>query len=109
MTIPSYPLVPDVLDDEEKHRMILAQAINAVMDGMLNCVVDMTLAHDATETLLKDNRIHPFCFIAFEPSTAHAAAIVSSVWTSEKKSGQVKVHHSSTANTDQTFKVIILG
>jgi hypothetical protein len=90
----------------------LAETINRLLQGKLNASLAVTLASGATSTTVKDARIGAFSTLVLVPLTAHAAALLYAapyVLTGAQQSGQVTFSHANTANTDQTFNLLIIG
>ena len=109
MSNPGYVPAPLYMPDEKEHRRRLAQATLSLGKGKLNAVTTVTLAVSATTTTLTDARIGSTTFIGFSPLTAHAAAAVASLYVSSQKNGQATLTHASSANSDQTFSVLLIG
>lgn len=74
-----------------------------------NCTNDFTLTPSVTSTIMTDTRIHPDAVISFMAVTANAATAKPSIWVSDVGKGTATIHHASSANTDQTFRVSIVG
>src|SRR4051812_5490646 len=108
MSRPSYDTAPQLQTADPQLRKV-ADVVRNAMQGKLNCVLDVTLTPSATTTTLADPRIGPFSFISFAPLTAHALAALPNLWCSPSVAGTVTITHASSANTDQTFRVAILG
>lgn len=103
---------PQYLNDEKEHRRLLAWAIGMLFKGKGPTPIDnFTLNTSATSTTLTDARIGYYSHIEFMPQTANAAAIKSSMYVAQSTqlNGSAVVTHSSTANTDCTFRVLIWG
>ena len=90
----------------------IARAVSGLLQGKLNASIAVTLANGATATTIKDPRISASSVLLLQPLTAHAAALAFAapyVLTSAQQSGQVTFNHASTAFTDQTFNLLIIG
>lgn len=105
-----YQGVPAMLADEREHRRQIAQAVNNQLTGKLNAVTSVTLTPSATSTTLTDARIGANTFIGFTPRSANAVtAQISGLYVSSKQNGQATLTHASSANTDQTFDILLIG
>jgi len=109
VTTKGYPSVPNILPDEKEHRRQLAVRLNEVSQGKVNCTIDLTLRNGQVTTTLTDARIYATSVIMASALTANAAAIQASLWYSAQIKGSCTVNHTSTANTDQTFRFLVLG
>lgn len=56
------------------NRRQIAQAVNRLNQGQMNCILFVTLTPNATSTTVVDSRISPQTFAGLMPQTAHAAA-----------------------------------
>lgn len=111
---PPIPPVPtDIQGDPKSVRKWVVQAarvINLMLSGKLNAVTTVTLAASATSTTLIDSRIGAWSFLGLMPQTAHAAvALASGSLYVVPTVGSAAINHPSTADTDKTFTVSILG
>lgn len=95
---------------------ILADKINRLLRGEINCTQNsVTLRASQTTTTLKDSRIQTNSFIDLMPLTANAATAKANVWFSNFMAanattpGSCTINHASSANSDQTFNVLIIG
>lgn len=111
MSIKGYPLAPETLNDEVDHRRKIAQTANLAMQGKVNAVTQVTLTPSSTTTTLIDSRIGATTGIFFSPLSANAASALSGLWVnvSLQKNGQATLTHASTATTDRTFNVLLIG
>lgn len=100
---------PLYLSNDVEHRRQLAQSIGDTIQGKLNAVTNVTLAANVTTTTLTDARIGANTFIGFSPLTAHAASAAASLYVSAQQKGSATLTHASSANTDQTFAVLLIG
>lgn len=105
-----YQGVPVSLPDEKAHRRLLAEASNNQLAGKLNATSQITLTPSATSTTLTDSRIGANTFIGFSPRTANAVtAWISGLYVASKVNGSATLNHASSANTDQTFDLLLIG
>lgn len=91
-----------------EHRRQIAQAVNRLNQGHLNCVLFLTLDSNATSTTITDARISKQTCIAFQPQTANAAAAVATTYA-VCTNGSAVVYHASSAETDRTFSIAMVG
>jgi hypothetical protein len=109
MTTKGYPSVPDSLPNQKEHLRQIAVRLNDVSAGKVNATIDQTLRNGQTTTTLTDPRIYATSILWASPLTANAAAIAASVWFSAQIKGSATINHSSTGNTDQKFRIGIIG
>jgi hypothetical protein len=95
--------------DERQHRVQLAKVVGQLNGGKMNAVLDVTLAPGATSTVVQDPRIGVFSFIGFMALTANANSALPSLFCSPSVNGSVTLHHASSPNTDQQFRLLIIG
>jgi hypothetical protein len=109
MTTKGYPVPPPMLADEKQHRRMIAECLQNMAQGKLNCVTQVTLAANATSTTLVDNRIGATTGLFFSALTADAAAALGGLYVSAQKAGQATLTHANTASIDRTFNVLLVG
>lgn len=110
MTISEFNVPPRDLEDERKHRRQLALAVDGLMFGRSNNVLDVTVDENQTSTTVTDSRIGVNTVALCVPTTANAAAIDAPYRDfSSPVNGEMDLIHASDANTDKTFKVILIG
>jgi hypothetical protein len=117
MSTNTFPAVVITHNDEKIHRRILAEASNRHNMGKFNVVLEVTLRASQTTTTIQDNRITANSVFVFMPTTAHAATAAANIYVSESTitaatnttPGSAVITHASSANTDQSFRVGILG
>ena len=93
------------------------QVINGAMGGKLNAVNDpsflFTLTANAATTTLTDLRLGVNSAIFFDPVTLNAAAELAAgtiyVLTANRLNGSYTVTHANNAQTDRTFRYLIIG
>lgn len=86
----------------------VAASLNIAMAKVNNTAL-LTLVHGAASTPMIDARLSAFTAFTFTPLTANAAAIQESIYVTSQGKGTATIHHSSTANTDQNFRIGIHG
>lgn len=89
----------------------LVDVVNRSLQGKLNATVDVTLAAGAASTTITDARISIVSYLQFTPLTADAAAEQASgnMYVSAQQSGQATITHTNNAQTDRSFRVLIIG
>lgn len=105
----NYSGAPLFIGNSVLHRRKLAEVINRILGGAVNVTGSVTLTHDATSTTLVDSRINAFSFVTLMPLTANAVTALASVYYSGQTAGQVLINHASSANTDQSFRYLVIG
>jgi hypothetical protein len=110
MTVSSYPVPPTDNPDEDRHRRQIVQAIELLMHGKSNNVLDVTLTANAAATTVSDARIGVTTFPSPVAVTANAAAIDPPyVVDSNRVNGSFILVHANDSNADKTFKLYLLG
>jgi hypothetical protein len=61
------------------------------------------------QTTLIDSRISAFSALLFTPTTAHGAAVQSSLYVASQKDGEAVIAHAVTGDTDCDFAMLIIG
>lgn len=96
----------------------IASVVNRINLGKLNAVYrvadeDFTLTANAATTTLTDSRLTAFSFVGFMPKTANAAAEIGAgtlyVTNANMNNGSWTVTHANNAQTDRTFRLLIIG
>jgi hypothetical protein len=86
-----------------------AGAINAVLRGRISASLLVTLAADATTSVVYDSRISATSFVGLMPQSATAATALAAGLYVVPGAGQATIHHADTADSDKTFAAVILG
>lgn len=111
MTVSTFNVPPNDLEDEKKHRRILAQAVAGLRNGRTNNVLDVTVDANAAATTVTDARIGVNTVAVAIPTTVNAEA--ASIWPyrdfSSPVNGSMSLIHTNDANTDKTYKVLLFG
>lgn len=104
------PSVAEYMNDEKEHRRTIASTVNAILEGGLNVLGQVTLGASSTTTTLIDSRITAYSFIWLMPETSNAkTAMVNGIYVTNKTKGQATLNHASNAATDQNFTYIVIG
>lgn len=103
--------VPPMLPDEKQHRRLIAQRLNQLSQGRMDCTTDVTLTASATTTTLIDSRIGYSSAIipAMAMSSAGATALAAGIWVNGVQNGQATLNHASNSATTQTIRFAIIG
>lgn len=85
--------------------------IDRLLAGKFNCVIDVTLAHDAMTSVVLDPRIGAASWFWLTPITASAAIEISlgALYLASQGKGTATLVHAAAPATDRTFRVAILG
>lgn len=86
-----------------------AESINGLIDGKIDAVGEFTLEDGETETVVLDNRFESNMVPWWTPTTANAAAALTSLYLSARENGSFTLTHDNTADTDRTFLYGRLG
>lgn len=110
MSVATYPSPPLDSPDERRHRRSIAQAVALLLQGRQNNVLDVTLRENQSTTTVTDARVSAFSVPICVPVTANAAAIAMPYRDfSTAVNGSLVLVHANDANTDKTFKVVLVG
>jgi hypothetical protein len=101
-----FPIVPEHFGSEQEQRRKLAQAINGLLRGQANNTAEVTLAPNATETLVETEKIVESTVLVLTPRSASAAAAQAILWVETTK-GSATLHHDSSPATDRTFGIVL--
>lgn len=86
-----------------------AETLNAVMDGKSNVTGDLTLTASSTTTVVNDNKFESQMVPLLIPTSANAAAALSTTYVSGRGSGNFTLTHANNSQTDRTFLYVRLG
>lgn len=102
---------PDYEPDEKKHRRRISDSLKGMINGKINCHIDVTLTPSSTTTVITDSRISPYSVLAPSmPLTSDGAtAVKNGIWISGLNNGQATANHASNAAVDQTIRFLIIG
>lgn len=110
---PGNPPNTDSLSEIIRWLINQAEIVRLMLTGKLNATGSITLTANSATTTLTDARLGIDSFIDFDPMTAHAAADRAAgepyVLTANRTNGVFTLTHSNTADTDRTFKYLIIG
>ena len=107
------PTLPPPLwdEDEVRHRRLIAEAIAQILDGNLALTKDVTLTANVASTTVTDKRIGRNRALLLMPTTANAAGALATTYipTATITDGAAVIQHANNAQTDRTFRLLILG
>lgn len=97
--------------DPSEHRRLIAQATEEALEGKLRSVGTVTLTASQGSTTLADLRIGAGSVILLMPTTANAAAALATTYQTVPNAtkGEAVLNHANNAQTDRTFKYVVLG
>jgi len=109
----SLPGVPLEWSDEKEHRRQLALTANAILQGRLNNVISVTLTASSASTTITDARIGLNTALILVPTTANASAEIGAgtiyqTFPNATKN-QAVINHANNAQTDRTFRAVMIG
>lgn len=91
----------------------LGTVMNRIMSGKVNATGEVTLAAGGTTTTVTDARATAGSYIGFDPLTANAAAEKAAgtiyVLDANRRNGSFVITHANNAQTDRTFKYLLIG
>lgn len=106
------PYVPQVPAAPQQWSRMWAERVASIVKQLVsrqNSNADFTLTALATATTMTDFRLHPGCVISFMPLTANAAAAKPFIYVTDIGKGTCIVKHGMSADTDQDYRVSIVG
>jgi|3_EtaG_2_1085321.scaffolds.fasta_scaffold82721_2 hypothetical protein len=111
MTVSKFPTPAEKYPDQEQWNRVHTAATRQIMLGRTNNVLDVTLDDNETSTAVTDARIGVNTVAVCIPTTVNAEAITIKPYRdfSSPVNGSMSLIHNSDANTDLTFKVILVG
>ena len=111
----SYNNMPKAIQNPIEWLRLTEPVVNGLMQGKSNNYGSVTLTANAGSTTVTEapNRISSTCVILFMPTTANAAAEVGAgtmyVSATAPLTNQFTITHANNAQTDRTFRYIIVG
>lgn len=88
-----------------------AEAINNLLNKRMDAVGEVTLAANVTTTVVTDNRVTKNSVICLSPTTANAAGALATSYIADGgyATHEFTITHANNAQTDRTFRYIILS
>lgn len=109
MSVAEYPVPPRDSPDSRRHRRQIAEAVNLLLQGRSNNVLDVTLNTSAAATTISDARVSAFSVPICIPANADAQSISMPYRDfSAAKNGELILNHANDGNT-KTFKILLVG
>lgn len=90
------------------HRTQIADAVSQLLLGRSNVTKDTVLLSGTTTTVIQDPRLHSQSFVSLMPKSSSGAALINTVWYSNKRVGSITINHSA-PGSDTPFEVLIIG
>jgi len=89
----------------------VAEVVNGILRGKLNATFETTLTANAGTTSVTHPLLTGTSFIAFMPLTANAATEfgAGTIYASAQGKGTMTITHVNNAQTDRTFRVLVIG
>ncbi len=109
MTTQGYPPLSIALQPVPAAMRAIAVAVNHILQGRQNVILQVTLTANAASTTITDPRLSGKTALYFGPLTANAAVCAPTIWYGTKANGSVVVHHLNNAAADKTYDLLILG
>src|SRR5690349_3875594 len=97
------------LHPAEKDQLKVNHAIRQIMEGRTNNVFSATLSSSAGSTVITNGLIGPNSTLIPVAKTAHAAAAITTLYTSSIGAGTATLAHGNNANTDMTYNFVVVG
>lgn len=87
----------------------IVDVVNSLLQGKMNAVTAITLTAGSGGTAIADPRISASSGLYLSPLTANAAAELPTLYFVSQTSGQAVVAHTSNAQTDRVYQLLIIG
>lgn len=92
---------------------LITQTLNRVNRGKFNAALDVTLTASAASTTIMDERLSVDSAVIFDPMTSNAALEIAAgtcyITTTNRGNGSAVITHANNAQTDRTFRLLIIG
>lgn len=110
-TSQGYISVPEFEPNGDDHRRKLARAVNNLLQGKLNCTLDVTLASSTTVTTITDPRIGFYTAVEAGCALSSPAKeiIKQGIFYSNFAKGSVVANHTTNSTSNSTIRFLILG
>ena len=105
---PVIPLIPADVGNVGASLVRVAGALNKVLRGSIGATIGVTLAANATTSVVQDSRIGPYTFVGLMPASAHAVDILPTIWIEPTK-GSATIHHGLSPAVDMVFVALLIG
>ena len=113
-----FPVAPEGATSSEPGAILqalrqVAKVVNRSLAGKLNATGTVTLTANAATTVISDARFTVQSFVNFDPLTANASTEKANgtiyVTAANRRNSQFTVTHANNAQTDRTFRYLIIG
>lgn len=122
MSSQGYQSIPETLTDKDEtsvaakeHRRKIARAVNGMLQGKVNCTLDVVVTASQTSTIITDPRLTIFSFLSTMAFDANGKADeVAGIYFDTFASGvggaaaSITMHHRSDASV-RSLRILILG
>jgi len=110
MTVASYFTVPRELNDWTHAQRLNAVAINGLLQGRSNNVLDVTLNTASATTTVSDARVSAFSVPVCLPADS-TAALYTMPWRNYATAvgGSLILNHTTSISTTAVIKIILIG
>jgi hypothetical protein len=95
--------------DQQVHRTQIATTVNEILKGRANNAGSLTLTANTTTTTVSDNRFNSDMVPLLMPTSANAAAALSTTYVSARVNGSFTLTHANAATLDRTFLYVRWG
>lgn len=103
------PVLPSKWYDVNDMLRRIVVAVNNILRGKTNNYGSVTLTANSATTTLNDIRIGIDSVVLLQPTTANSAAALTNVYIGTPGDQTVTINHANNAQTDRTFKYIVVG
>lgn len=107
------PAVPETGTDWREWLLKVSRRVNDMTHGHMNTGGLFTLTANVASSTMTDDRISVDSTVVLVPTTANAAAEIGAgtLYMSEtgRVNGSLVITHANNAQTDRTFRVVIIG
>ena len=107
------PAVPETGTDWREWLLKVSRRVNGLTRGQANTGGLFTLTANVASTTMTDDRISVDATVVLVPTTANAAAELGNgtLYMSEtgRMNGALTISHSNNAQTDRTYRIVIIG
>jgi hypothetical protein len=100
------------LSDQKEFNRQTANAIRLIYQGKINASRDgVTLTANSDTTTVNDPAISYYSFLWFMPQTANAVVSLPTIYVPQATQidGQAVLHHLKNAQTDRSYRMLIIG
>ncbi len=103
------PVLLTTNPDQKQQLLLVCIAVNEILKGRMNNTGTVTLTAGATSTDVDDNQFQSDQVPLLVPTTANAAAAITTTYLSARDKGTFTLTHANNAQTDRTFLYVRIG